>query len=139
MTDRLSPSVANAVQKGLTAAKISQSAPTDAGLVALAKRYAAVIEEAQVWADEAALIEPEDDDQWQRIERLRKRVDAVTVLADLGPKLLAALVELGLTPRVRAAAGRGGGGAGDSGGPGKYDELKGRRATRAQRAGAGEH
>ena len=53
------------------------------------------------------------------------------LLADLGPKLLAALEALGLTPRARAAALKGG----QSAARNPLDELRVRRAERA--AGAG--
>lgn len=52
-------------------------------------------------------------------------------LADLGPKLLAALDALGMTPRARSAALKGGPGAARN----PLDELRQRRAERA--AGTG--
>lgn len=51
-----------------------------------------------------------------------------SVASDLGPKLLAALVELGLTPKARAALSKGGRDDGPAQSP--LDELRARRAAR---------
>jgi hypothetical protein len=122
MTGQDAPSVVNALKRALTAAK---PAPQDVGTVALAKHYAAAIEEAAALADEAALIEPETEDQAKRLAALSRRVEAQTVLGELGPKLLAALVELGMTPKARSAvAGSKGGGQGDGGKRSALDRLR---------------
>lgn len=78
----------------------------DAAARALAVRYAAQIDEAAVIAADLAELEPEDFDQAERIRRLARRVEAQTVLAELGPKLLAVLESLGATPKGRAALGQ---------------------------------
>jgi len=58
--------------------------------------------------------------------------DKAEALDKLGPKLLAALVELGMTPRARAAATKGGPkDAGDSN-RSSLDELRERRERRAR-------
>jgi hypothetical protein len=76
--------------------------PADAATVALARRY-------------AALIDDEGD------------------LVKVGPALLAALVQLGMTPKARSAVT--GGGAPDAGRT-KLDELRARRAARQHPAAA---
>lgn len=86
--------------------------PEDAAAVKLAGRYAAQIDEAHQVAADLAEVKPVDEDQGRRLARLEKRVEAQAVLAELGPRLLAVLVELGATPRARgqkASAPAGGG------------------------------
>lgn len=82
------------------ALKDAQLLPRDSGAVALAQRY-------------AALLDANSSD--------------VKVLADVGPKLLAALVALGMAP-----AGRGVKDGGGSSAPvvSKLDELRAKRAAR---------
>lgn len=96
---------------GLLAPAVAETirhlAPTkqDAAAVKLAQRYAITIDEAtNVAADLAASLAEAtyDDDIAKRLYTLAKRVEAQTVLADLGPKLLAALESLGATPAARA-------------------------------------
>lgn len=77
--------------------------PEDAALVRLVERYAKTIDDAAEIADQAALIEPEDENQARRLQALSRRVEHQAVLAELGPKLLAALESLGASPKVRAA------------------------------------
>jgi hypothetical protein len=79
--------------------------PEDAALAALAVRYGETIDEAAVLAAAAAAV-PFDPDTAVQVARLRQRVEAHVVMADLGPKLLAALDALGATPKARAAAGK---------------------------------
>jgi hypothetical protein len=114
---------------------VSEPKDLDSAAVALAKRYAAAIEDAAKIADAAALIEPADVDQLKAIQALQRRVEAQTVLGELGPKLLAALVELGMTPRSRAAASGKGGGPGDGDKRSPLDELRKRREERAREHG----
>lgn len=85
----------------------------DAAAVALARRYASDIDEAQVLSVAAdkllrecrAWLEPPTYD---RLVAQMARIEETAVLGLLGPKLLAVLVELGLTPQARAAT-KGGG------------------------------
>lgn len=79
--------------------------PEDAGLRALALRYAVTIDEARQLAEEAAAL-PYDEDTVAMVARLKTRVDAHTVMVDVGPKLLAALDALGATPKARSATGK---------------------------------
>ena len=58
-----------------------------------------------------------------------KEIDAGASLESLGPKLLAVLESLGLTPKGRGLARMGGGGNEQPSNP--LDELKARRAARA--------
>jgi hypothetical protein len=70
----------------------------------------------------------------EHLERVAEALSEHTVASDLGPKLLATLTALGLTPAGRGVKGGTGGGVSKT-----VDELRQRRATRAARAGAGEH
>lgn len=79
--------------------------PEDAAVQALAVEYAETIDRAAELAEKAAEI-PYDPDTAQMVARLKQRVDAHVVMADLGPKLLAALDALGATPKARAATGK---------------------------------
>jgi len=80
----------------------------DTGASALARRYAALIDRAERVAEELAALRPEDESQAAAIARLRSLVEAQQVASDLGPKLLAALAALAMTPASRAAGGKGG-------------------------------
>lgn len=108
--------------------------PRDTAAVALAKRYAALLDDA---APDAKYGEPlrliaaalPMDDQVEKA--FRKVADALaqhSVASDLGPKLLAVLASLGMTPAGRGVKG------GAQGGPApvasKLDELRARRERR---------
>jgi hypothetical protein len=117
----------------------------DAGAVQLAREYAGLIDNATIAAkyrphinglrlalDELAMLDPLGGAD-KAIEALEKIADALgehSVASDLGPKLLATLTALGLTPAGRGAKG------GQNGAPAAnpLDELKARRASRASRA-----
>lgn len=101
------------IDRTLTA--LSQTTPDlDAAVVRLAREYADAIDRA-VWTSEAvdALIDRVHDgldyDSAQamisELHRLAIKIQAQNVLAQIGPKLMAALIELGATPRARKAAG----------------------------------
>lgn len=79
--------------------------PEDAALAALTVEYARTIDQAKVIAARAAKV-PYDPDTAEELANLRKRVSAQVTMADLGPKLLAALDALGATPKARASAGK---------------------------------
>lgn len=79
--------------------------PEDVAAAQLAVEYAETIERAADIAQEAANL-PYDPDTAVMVQRLKQRVDAHAVMADVGPKLLAALDALGATPKARAAAGK---------------------------------
>jgi hypothetical protein len=103
--------------------------PRDVVAVALAKRYAALLDDAERLAEMAGLIEPETDTQARKLASLEIAVDAQSIASDLGPKLLAVLSSLGMTP-----AGRGVKGGGAQGGAtpvtSRLDELRNRRERR---------
>lgn len=115
-------SMASAVEASLDALKRK---PEDAALVRLVERYAKTIDDAAEIADQAALIEPEDDNQAKRLQALTRRVEHQAVLAELGPKLQAALESLGASPKARAAMQKGGpaGGRNDAGANSKRSKL----------------
>lgn len=100
-----------ALEEALQALEIR---PEDGATVALVRRYAADLDEANVVAASLAkalrqLRREVDDELYDRLAALATRIEDTTVLGLLGPKLLAALTELGMTPRARAAlAGKGG-------------------------------
>ena len=111
--------------------------PRDGATVALAKRLATLLDEAaprSAYAEHLLRLERvvarydgADGDEVGR--SLRRIVDALgqhSVASDLGPKYLAALTALGLTPAARGVTG-GGKDGGTSGGS-KLDELRKRRA-----------
>lgn len=107
---------------------------SDAAAVALAKRYAALIDEAAPAAKYrdplrklAEALDPDDQAAVDAYDRVRTALAEHSVASDLGPKLLAALTALGATPAARAAKGGGQGGPVAS----KLDELRARRAKRA--------
>ena len=110
--------LARSVGAALDAAKVR---PEDRGTAELARRYAALIDEATPASkyrtplraldralDMLATFEPlaamEADEQ---LTKIKDALGAHSVTSDLGPKLLAALVALGLTPPVARAVGRG--------------------------------
>lgn len=99
------PSIALALTRAL---RDTQPLQRDQATVALARRYAALIEEAQSIATELDRMVPEGDAQAKRIRALAAKVESQSVASDLGPKLLAALTALGMNPAGRAAGMKGG-------------------------------
>lgn len=83
--------------------------PADAAVVRLAEEYAARLDEAAHLAHRLAVLAERADDPAEAY-RLLGKVQAQTVLSDLGPKLLAALAALGATPAARARIRSGAGG-----------------------------
>lgn len=131
-TPKTRPGVVPALTKALRA--LDQQ-PRDVATVALARRLAHDIDEAElVHADvqraldelAATDVEPE---LYQRFVKLAIRIESTAVLTNLAPKLTAVLVELGMTPRARSAVT--GGGDPDAR-RSKLDELEQRRAERAR-------
>lgn len=132
MAVRQTPSVLTALDTALSAA---EPADADAATVALAKRYAhelddaAVVSTAMTKALRQLARAEVDTDLYDKFEGLAARIEAVHVAATVGPKLLAALEQLQLTPKARSAVVTGGGGG--NAGPSKLDELRSRRENRA--------
>jgi hypothetical protein len=125
-----------------TAVKSATIDRKHAGAVALAKRYAALIDEAapaakyrkplERLARAVALYHDEDDEQVaEAFETIRTALSEHSVASDLGPKLLAALAALGLTIGAKGGAATDGGATPRAS---VRDELRARRATRANRA-----
>lgn len=120
-----------AVRRSLTTAKLP---PADAGTVALARQYAALIDAAEPSAALARAIatvetrifpaEPAVHEAWRRVTTA---LSEHTVSSDLGPKLLAALESLGLSPRARAAMKAGNADVPAPKTGGQLDELRKRR------------
>lgn len=131
MTRRRTPSVLKALDAALTAAP---PAEVDEATVALAKRYALEL-------DDAALISTRmtkalrrldqcddvDTELFEQFEALAARIEEAHVAALIGPKLLAALEQLNMTPASRKAVV---GGTAPPAGKSTLDELRERRESR---------
>jgi hypothetical protein len=107
------------------------------GARALAERYALLIDRAEdIYREFDELLEdlePGSEALAQRIRKLQAAVEAQTVASDLGPKLLAALDRLGLTPLARTGPPRKDTADAKPASPERQlDELKQRRAARRQ-------
>lgn len=89
-------------------AELDATMRRDAAAVALAKRYARDIDEAQVISTTAGKVLRElgregiPAELYDRVSAIFDRIEATAVLALLGPKLLVVLAELGMTPKARA-------------------------------------
>ena len=112
----------------------------DSGAVALARRYAVLIDAAAPTAAYGrhlralragvALLDAATREQVEpHLQRIEAALAAHSVASDLGPKLLAALSALRLTPAARIAAAQTRQGAA-SDGPAPLDQLRARRARR---------
>ncbi|MFJ8966055.1 hypothetical protein ACIRG5_42365 [Lentzea sp. NPDC102401] len=98
-------SMASAVASAVAAVK---RRPEDVALVRLIERYAQTIDDAAEIAEQASLIEPDNVSTANQLAALKRRVEHQAVLAELGPKLQAALESLGASPKARAAMQKGG-------------------------------
>lgn len=112
--------------------------PADGATKTLATTYATLIDEAAPKAayDKAlrvlasVVVASEHPEANDAFDKIRKALSAHTVASDLGPKLLATLLALGMAPAARGK---------DGGGPvapvaSKLDELRARREARANGA-----
>ncbi|SCF06453.1 hypothetical protein GA0070564_10311 [Micromonospora mirobrigensis] len=92
-----------AVRRALKAADLD---PKDDGVVALVKEYARLMDDAVqlggLIEDVRAELDDDDKSGRRKLARLEKAVTVYQTTNDLGPKLLAALSALGLTPEARA-------------------------------------
>ena len=122
MTPRVSPSLTAAVAAAL---RDAQLLPRDRAAAALARRYAALIERAEQIAADLDDLDFADDAQAAAIARLRAKVDAQAVAAQLGPKLLTVLAQLGMTPGSRTGSATS---QARDDGPGPLDEIRAWRA-----------
>ena len=123
--------LATAVRRALRELETVGSAqPVDGGARELALTYAREIDGAELVHVSLAKVLREvyevDVDLHDRLVGQLARVERVHVVGLLGPKLLAALEALELSPRARAAIVRGGRGHSTS----PLDQLRARRAAR---------
>lgn len=102
--DLISPDVVEACES------LEKLTPADMAAVKLARRYAATIDDAMNVAAALAGLNVDDADLASRVAALSARVDVVTVMEKLGPKLLTCLESLGATPRARSGRAVPGGG-----------------------------
>jgi hypothetical protein len=85
-------------------------ADVDTAAAKLAETYARAIDQAKAvesWADAVLRKVDHDSDLYDEVRALKLKLLAKVALADLGPKLAAVLVELGATPKARAAMAKG--------------------------------
>lgn len=95
-----------AVNSAIRAAGATKS-PENAALVALARTYARLLDEASAVAAAAAAIPtPADGNDRQALDALRRRVAEQATVAELGPRLLTTLTALKLAPAVTAPTAR---------------------------------
>lgn len=93
------------------ALKTAPVKPEDAATAALARRYARLLDEAAPAARYVKAVgwlarlrlDDDDDEGARHVETIRTALAEHSVASDLGPKLLAALGALGMSPAGRAA------------------------------------
>lgn len=112
--------------------------PRDQATVALAKRLATLLDEAApkssyteplLSLERLARAEGDEDDQ-RAFRRVMDALGEHSVASDLGPKYLAALTALGLTPAARGVKGP----APAPAGPTQLDELRAKAAARRRQS-----
>lgn len=135
MSTRRAPSILTALQ---TALRAQPAATQDAATVALAKRYALELDDADVISTAATKALRQlskadiEDDLFEKFEALAARIEKIHVAATIGPKFLAALEQLGLTPKARnAILSTPGGGGGNDGGTTPLGHLRAIGSNRA--------
>lgn len=117
-----------------TALKAKPPADADAAMVALAKRYALELDDSGLVSKGLTKtlrkIEALDPDLYDELLPLAARIEEVHTAALIGPKLLAALESLQLSPKARTGVLQGA--VPPAAGPGRsaLDELRERRANR---------
>lgn len=120
-----------------TALRSRTPADADAATVALAKRYALELDDSATIARSLAKTLRKvaraglDDELYDELLALTVRIEEVHVAAVVGPKLLAALEQLQLTPKARSGVLQGGGTPDADSGKSALDELRDRRKNRA--------
>lgn len=136
--------IAEALESALTA--LQDLPAQDAALRALARRYACDIDEAPCVALDGQRVVEDlmrhrdgavDPALLDRLRRVLTRIEQTTVLAALGPKLNAALNDLGMTPKARQAVGKPA--PVDSGGNGVKNNEDDFTRIRRERAAARKH
>jgi hypothetical protein len=130
----------DAVERALAARTAAAVDGRDVGAEQLALVYAGLIDApapAAKYTKPLALLRRacgahDDPDAMDAYRAIRDALGAHSVASDLGPKLLAALDALGLTPKARAAGGKGASG-GQSRPADPLDELRAKRRARLAR------
>jgi hypothetical protein len=121
-----------------TALRSRTPADADAATVALAKRYALELDDSATISRSLAKTLRKvaraglDDELYDELLALTVRIEEVHVAAVVGPKLLAALEQLQLTPKARSGVLQGGGVPDADSGKSALDELRDRRKNRAE-------
>lgn len=90
----------------------------DRAVAKVAERYAREIDQADAAAAQAEKVLRaigDDPDLHELVSALKAKLSARVAVSDLGPKLVAALNELGASPKARAAVGKGGASRGANG------------------------
>lgn len=119
-----------------TSLRARPPADADAAAVALAKRYALELDDSATIARSLAktLRKVEraglDYELYDELLALAVRIEEVHVAAVAGPKLLAVLEQLQLTPKARSGVLQGGGTPDADSGKSALDELRDRRKNR---------
>jgi hypothetical protein len=136
MARRRTPSILSALTAALTEAPPEKR---DAATVALAKRYALELDDAAVISTAAnkalrqlSQLDDVDTELFEKFEALAVRIEEVHVATTVGPKLLAVLEQLNLTPKARNAVVTPTGGGGGSAGNSALGQLRERRENRTQ-------
>jgi hypothetical protein len=119
-----------------TALRARTPADADAATVALAKRYALELDDSATISRAMAktlrkVLQSGQDELYDELLALATRIEEVHVAAVVGPKLLAALEQLQLTPKARSGVLQGGGVPDAGTGKSALDELRARREDRA--------
>lgn len=119
-----------------TSLRAKPPAEADSATVALAKRYALELDDSAPISKAMVKIlrrlqQEERHDEYDELLDLATRIEEVHVAALVGPKLLAALESLQLTPKARTGVLQGGGTPDADPGTTALDELRNRRANRA--------
>jgi hypothetical protein len=120
-----------------TALRARTPADADAATVALAKRYALELDDSATISRSLAKTLRKiaraglDAELYDELLALTVRIEEVHVAAVVGPKLLAALEQLQLTPKARSGVLQGGGAPDADSGKSALDELRDRRKNRA--------
>ena len=123
----------SALDQALTGAKMQSE---DASAVRLARHYAYLLDRAAPASKYAKALEwladvADGDEGAKHAETIRTALSEHSVASDLGPKLLAALTALGMTPAARGALAGKVNPAPDGAVRSPLDELRAKRAAKA--------
>jgi hypothetical protein len=132
------PGAMRAAVEAALAGRVGSVDPRDAGVEQLAQHYAQLVDDAEPAAKytkplrliATACAGAQDPEAGLAFDTIRAALAAHSVASDLGPKLLAALDALGLTPKARAAGGKGDSGDKPTRLANPLDRLRAEHATR---------